>query len=210
MVGVLTAATVVGVAAAGAAEDSPRASGLAVPLPGCVARASWVLGTVTDPRPGSFEVTSSNGQQLMITTAPATRYYQQTRTTISLTTVGQYLLARGDLQRDGSFDAGVIGLSRPNHGCRPAEAFGATTTMITDSANVIAGPITAVHGSRLTVRTRDGLRQVQTAYASSITTSTAASASALSPGSVVMVATNRSGRADTVYVGAPAGLPDPN
>lgn len=208
--GALIAATVVGIAAASAAEDRPRASGPAAPLPGGPPRSGWILGTVTTPQPGRFVISKSNGQAVLITTAPATRYYRQTRTTITPTMVGQYLLARGDPQRDGSFDAGVIGLSRPNHGCSPAEAFGATITMITDSANLIAGPITAVHGSRLRVRTRDGLRQVQTAYASSITTSTAASASAVSPGSVVMVATNRSGGADTVYVGALAGLPGPN
>ncbi len=111
--GVLTAATVVGIAAASAAEDSPRASGHAAPLPGCPARSGWLLGTVTTPQPGRFVVSKSNGQAVLATTASATRYYRQTRTTITPTMVGQYLVARGDRQRDGSFDAGVIGLSRP-------------------------------------------------------------------------------------------------
>jgi hypothetical protein len=180
------------------------------PLPGCAPRSNWTLGTVANRHGGRFEVRRSHARDVLITTAPGTKYYQPTRTTITPSVVGQYLLASGDPQADGSFDAGVIGLSNPNHGCSPAEAFGRTITMITDSANVVAGPITAVQGSRLTLRTHDGLRQVQTAYASSITTETAAPASALTPGSLVTVATDDAGRADTVYLGAPAGLPEPN
>lgn len=205
--GVLTAAALAGVAIAATSDDNRPIRATAAPLPGCPAGPAWILGTVTNPRPGRFEVSKSTGQELVFTTA-ATRYYRQTRTTITAASVGQYLLASGDPQADGSFDAGVIGLSRPDHGCTAAEAFGTTITTVTDSANVVAGTVTAVHGTRLTVRTHDGMREVQTAYASSITTDASASASALSPGSVVMVATDRPEQAEIVYLGAPAGLPE--